>query len=317
MEVFDGHRALFRPLVTPAIAIGNFDGVHAGHRALLDAAVAAAAEIGGDAVALTFDPHPTAVLAPDRAPSLICGRSRRLELIGARGIDAAVVEPFTNELAATSPEAFVADILLGVMGARHIVVGYDFTYGHKAGGNIETLRAAGAERGFAVEVVDPVEVGGAVASSTEIRARIAAGDLAAAAALLGRFHDVDGVVVEGAKRGRELGFPTANLEVPVGLLPPAGIYATRVAVLDGNGGRYAAATSLGTNPTFGENAPLSFEAHLLDFDGDLYGKRLRVELVESLRPEKRFSDIAELVSAIEADVVKTREIIGGLATEDA
>jgi riboflavin kinase/FMN adenylyltransferase len=284
---------------------------------LLALAVRAAAERGGEPVALTFDPHPTAVLAPDRAPPLICSRARKLELLASRGISAAVVEPFTPQLAAMSPADFVSGVLAGALGARAVVVGYDFTYGNRAAGDTDSLRAAGAELGFAVHVVEPVEVGGAVASSTAIRGHIAAGELGAARRLLGRFHDVDGRVVEGERRGRAIGFPTANLEIEGGLLPPPGIYATRVEILgDGDGRRHAAATSLGTNPTFGPGAPLTFECYLLDFDGDLYGRRLRVELVEWLRPEERFSGVDELARAIAADVARTREVINSLAPEE-
>lgn len=316
MEVFNGHRALARKLA-PAIAIGNFDGVHTGHQALLDAAVRAAGDLGGDSVAFTFDPHPAAVLAPDRAPPLICSLERRLELIAARGISACVVEPFTPQLAALPPERFVSEVLVESLGVRHVVVGYDFTYGHRAAGDTDSLRRAGAEHGFAVEIIEPVAAGGAVASSTAVRRHIAAGELGAARALLGRFHDIDGVVVEGAGRGRELGFPTANLEVQSGLLPPPGIYAGRAEILPGHRRRYAAAISLGTNPTFGAGAPLTIEPYLLDFEGDLYGRRLRIELVSRLRPEKRFASAAELARAIEADVAQTREIINRLAPEES
>ena len=319
MQVFHGHRDASGRLQRPAIAIGNFDGVHLGHQALLDAAVRAAGDLGGDAVAFTFDPHPTAVLAPESAPPLICSVERRLELIAGRGITACVVEPFTAELARLSPERFVDDVLLGALGARHVIVGFDFTYGHRAAGDAASLRRAGDAEGFAVDVIEPVEIGGRAASSTAVRAHIGAGELAEARALLGRFHEIDGVVIEGERRGRELGFPTANLEVSSGLLPPPGIYATRAEILDGEPGsraRYPAATSLGTNPTFGADAPLTLEPYLLDFDGDLYGRRLRIELVEWLRPEERFSDVAALTRAIEDDVARTREIIEELAPEE-
>ena len=306
MEVFDGHRALARPLAAPAIAIGNFDGVHLGHRALLEAAVKAAGDLGGEAAVLTFDPHPAVVLAPERAPVLITTKRRKLELLAASGIDACILEPFTRELAALSPEQFVADVLVGALGARHVVIGYDFTYGHRRGGNAASLRRAGAEHGFAVEVIEPIGAGGQVASSSAIRRLVAAGDLAGAHQMLGRDHELEGVVTRGAGRGRELGFPTANIEIETELLPPPGIYATRARIVDGPG-VYGAATSLGTNPTFGPGA-LTLEAYLLDFEGDLYGRRLCLELVEWLRPERRFSEVDDLVAQIRDDVVKTRAI---------
>lgn len=214
MEVVRGHgsaRASAAARRGTAVAIGNFDGVHAGHRALIARARAIAARDGLAAVALTFDPPPAAVLSPHGMQPRVCSLARRLELLAEAGLDAAVVEPFTRELAALSPDAFVDDILLGALGARAIVVGYDFMYGHCRAGDTETLRAHGARAGAAVEVVAPVEVGGEVASSTKIRAYLRAGDLPGAERLLGRRWDLDGTVVHGAKRGRAIGVPTANI----------------------------------------------------------------------------------------------------------
>lgn len=310
MEIFDGHRALFRPLVTPAVAVGNFDGLHIGHQRLVDEAVAAAGELGGDAVVYTFDPHPARVLAPDRAPPLICSRDRKLELIADRGVSVTILEPFTRELSQTEPDDFLRQVFVRVLGARCVVVGYDFTYGRRAAGTVDSLRAFGAAHDIDVRVIDAVEAGGAAASSSAVRAAIRDGDMARARALLGRDADVDGTVVEGERRGRELGFPTANVDYRAELMPPTGIYATWVQVLDGDdpGRKHAAATSLGTNPTFGADKPVTLEAHLLDFDGDLYGHRLRVGFIERLRGEVQYQGVDALVQQIEADCAQTRTI---------
>jgi riboflavin kinase / FMN adenylyltransferase len=310
VEIFAGHRALFRPLAAPAVALGNFDGVHKGHARLLSAARAAADRLGGDAVAYTFEPHPARVLAPELAPPLITTTDRKLELLGEAGIDVCVLEPFDRALSEIAPEDFARQVLLEVLGARHLVVGYDFTYGHQRRGNVASLRAFGARHGVTVEVIDPVTVDGVAASSSKVRELVAAGDLAGARRLLGRDFDVDGRVVRGAERGRDLGFPTANLVVEGELLPAPGIYATRVRLLDDADGAWIeGAASLGTNPTFEESAPLSLEVHLLDWSGDLYDRRLRVAFVERLRGELRFESVEALVAEIRRDVERTRDVL--------
>jgi riboflavin kinase / FMN adenylyltransferase len=310
VEIFAGHRALFRPLAAPAVALGNFDGVHEGHARLLSAARAAADRLGGDAVVYTFEPHPARVLAPELAPPLITTTDRKLELLSGAGIDVCVLEPFDRALAEITPEDFARQVLLEVLGARQVVVGYDFTYGHQRRGNVATLREFGARHGVTVEVIDPVTVDGLVVSSSKVRELVAEGDLARARLLLGRDFDVDGRVVRGAGRGRDLGFPTANLALEAELLPAPGIYATRVRVLDDPAGAWLeGAASLGTNPTFGEGAPLVLEVHLLDFGGDLYDRRLRVAFVERLRAEQRFESAGALVAEIRRDVERTREVL--------
>lgn len=306
MDVIQGSRSLTTPLRAPVVAIGNFDGVHVGHRRLLELARERARQLGGQSVALSFDPHPAKVLAPRLAPPLICTPERKRELIAACGIDVLCLEPFDTHTAAQSADAFVATTLVGALGAREIVVGYDFTYGKGRSGNTQTLAAAGGEHGFAVSVVPQVTVHGLVASSTKIRELLHEGNVAGARLLLGRDFDVDGTVVRGAGRGRDLGFPTANVAVANELLPRPGIYATRVSV--GGGPWGAAATSLGTNPTFGAGA-LALEAHLLDFSGDLYGQSVRVAFVAWLRGEERFASVEALIEQIGADVVHTREAL--------
>lgn len=309
MEIFDGHRALLRPLSGPAVAIGNFDGVHRGHQELLGRAVAAARRLGGDAVCFTFEPHPARVLAPQLAPQLITSRDRKLELVEAAGIDVAVLEPFTRELASLSPDAFLRDIMVEVLGARHIVVGYDFTYGRKRSGSTEMLRAFGDQHGFTTEVVAAVEVDGIVASSTKVRNFISAGNMAGARLLLGRDFDVDGTVVRGDARGRQIGFPTANLRTAAELLPPSGVYAVRARLLDEAGGWLPGVANLGTRPTFEAGPSLTLEVHLFDFERDIYDRPLRVAFADKLRNERRFSGVDELVAQIRADAARAREIL--------
>lgn len=312
MEIFAGHQALFRPLASPAIALGNFDGVHRGHQALLAAAVRAAERLGGDSVVYTFDPHPAAVLAPASAPPLIIGRERKLELIAQAGISVCIIEPFTRELAALSADEFARTILVDIFGARHVVVGYDFSYGHQRGGNAQILRAFGQEHGFAVEIIERVSVDGVAASSTEVRELLRAGEVAGARAILGRWFDVDGTVVRGAGRGRTIGIPTANIAVGTTILPAGGVYAVRMTLLDDDGERRAVldgVANLGTNPTFTSGQALSLEVHVLDFCGDLYDRRVRVEFIDRLRGEIRFAGVDALVAQIHTDIGNARHIL--------
>jgi riboflavin kinase/FMN adenylyltransferase len=302
MKVHEGHRHVPR-LAAPCVAIGNFDGVHLGHRALLAAARARADQHGGTALALTFDPHPSVLLSPHLAPPAITSLARKLELIGESGIDATVVEPFTPELAALPADDFIEQLLVGAIGVRHVIVGYDFGYGHGRGGTTASLAAHGARRGFDVDVVERVTLGGETVSSTRIRGYLRGGDIAAARRLLGRDFDVDGVVVHGARRGAALGFPTANIrpDIPIALAP--GIYACW---LDDR----PAVASLGTNPTFTEHGgALVLEVHVLDFSGDLYDRRVRVRFAAHLRDEARFDSVDALVAQIRRDAADAREIL--------
>lgn len=322
MEIFDGHRALFRPLVAPAIALGTFDGVHRGHQQLIQATLAASRRLGGDAVVLTFDPHPVEVLAPQVAPPLLTSRERKLELLAEAGISACIVEPFTRELAALSAEEFARSILSDIIGARHIVVGYDFTYGHKRGGTTDTLRAFGAARGIEVEVIEPVAIpvdgDQVVVSSTRLRELVSAGRLAQARPLLGRDFEVEGTVIRGAGRGATIGIPTANIRPwsTRALLPKGGVYAVTAQILDADPGQPGAAApipgvaNLGTVPTFVEQGALSLEVHLFDFSENIYDKKLRVRFIERLRGEQRFDGVDALVRQIHADMERARNILG-------
>ena len=290
-----------------AVAIGNFDGVHVGHRALIRRARELAEAHDARAVALTFDPHPSALLAPQHAPVMLSSLARRIELLGEAGADAVVVEPFTRELAGRAPNAFVDDVLLEALRARAIVVGYDFTYGQGRSGTTDALRAHGNRAGVEVDVLAPVEVDGEVASSSRVRAHLRDGDLARAERLLGRRWDVDGVVVHGAKRGRALGIPTANIRPDSDLPLRAGIYAVTLGVE--SGAPKPAVASLGTNPTFVEGGGLVLEVHVLDFDGDLYDRHVRTTFVSRIRDEARFASVDALIAQIHQDIVTARAVL--------
>jgi riboflavin kinase/FMN adenylyltransferase len=298
---------------TPApplsLAIGNFDGVHLGHAALLAEARARAARRGGLSAVLTFTPHPARLFAPDRAPPLIMALARRLELVAAAGIDVAIVEPFTREFAAIEAPAFVRDVLARDLGARDVIVGYDFSFGRGRAGNAQALRELGTTAGLDVAVVPPVAIDGVPCSSSRIRELVATGETIAAARLLGRPFELEGVVQRGAGRGRGLGFPTANVAAEGQLRPKLGIYAARARVLDGPlaGTERAAALSVGTNPQF-DGATVTVEPYLLDFEGDLYDRRLRIEVGARLRGEQRFDSIDALIAQIREDVAQVRRL---------
>lgn len=302
-------------LTNGAIAIGNFDGVHLGHRALFDAAVRAARTSGGPCSALTFEPHPAKLLAPDYAPELICARPRKLELLAQAGVEDLIEQPFDAAFMATSPDDFVDRLI--ATGISAVVVGHDFTYGRARSGSVESLRRALEERGVRLHVVPAVTVNGLVVSSTKIREFILAGRVEAANMLLGRPFDLEGEVVRGEGRGRKLGWPTANLRTTNELLPKVGVYAVRALVRDERSGRawLQGAANLGLNPTFRPEggqagaAHLMLEVHLFDIAEDLYGKRLRVQFLHRLRDERRFPGVDALKEQIARDVETARRLL--------
>jgi riboflavin kinase/FMN adenylyltransferase len=299
-----------------AVTIGNFDGVHRGHQAVLGQLVDRARGAGLATVAITFDPHPLAVLYPERAPERLTTLEHRLELLAAAGLDAALVMEFTRELATWSPERFVADVLVGALHADLVVVGGDTRFGHRNSGDVDTLRTLGRQHGFAVEVVadlgDGVHVGRPRWSSTWVRELVAAGDVDTAAQVLGRPHRVTGEVVHGEHRGRLLGYPTANMSPDsVGVVPADGVYAGWLVVLGGETPeRLPAAISVGTNPTF-EDRQRRVESYVLDRDDlDLYGRTVAVEFVRRLRPTVRFDGVDALITQMANDVEQCRLVLG-------
>ncbi len=299
-----------------ALAIGNFDGVHLGHRELFGRARERAAARAAPAAALTFDPHPARVLRPALAPPLLTPLGRRLELMSECGLDAAVVQTFDLAYARTTATQFAERDLRGGLGVLDVVVGYDFTAGNERA-RVEALRPILAAAGIALHVVDPVTCDGLTVSSTKVREFLLEGKVEAAALLLGRFHDVEGAVERGDGRGRALGFATANLR-PEGLLPANGVYAVRAGLAPpggpvprlGDPGSYDAVCNVGVRPTVREEGPVLAEVHLLDFAGrDLYGERVRIAFVKRLREERRFPSLEALSAQIALDRGAAREAL--------
>ena len=296
-------------LARPVLAIGNFDGVHRGHRAVIDAARALARDQGVAALALTFEPHPRTFFSPKTAPFRLTPEPEKLAQLAQAGLDGAIVLGFGAALAAVEAEAFVADILIGRYGVSGVVVGFDFHFGRARAGSPAFLMASGARHGFKVEVVEPMRDEGDPISSTAIRNALAAGQVGHAAHMLGRPFGFTARVIHGDKRGRELGFPTANLELPDGAELAFGVYAVRAR----HGGQWLdGVASYGRRPTFDNGRPL-FEVHLFDFAGDLYGAELKVELAAYLRPELKFDGIAELIAQMHVDAAQARAVLSGAA----
>jgi riboflavin kinase/FMN adenylyltransferase len=303
------------PAEGSAVTVGAYDGIHLGHRALLADLVQAAAARGLVPAVVTFDRHPATVVRPDSAPPVLTDLDQKLELLASCGPARTLVVPFDRARADETAEDFVAEILVGCLGARLVVVGEDFHFGHGRKGDVALLTELGREAGFEVAGVRLSETGGAAISSTRIRQLLAQGDVAGAAALLGRPHEVRGPVVHGDGRGGpELGYPTANLALPPGLaLPAVGVYAGRLGRTDGS--THPAAISVGLRPTFYPDGPEGprtgplVEAHLLDFEGDLYGEAVRLQFVAHLRPERRFDSVADLVAEMDRDVARTRALL--------
>ena len=286
-----------------AVALGTFDGIHLAHRAILAAAVTQARASRLHAVACTFEPHPAEVLHPGQAPAPISTLAERLELLAESGVDATIVVEFTGELAVMEPEAFVKEVLLDRLHARDVVVGYNHTFGRGARGNARLLQELAGQLGFQAHVVPPLRLEGVPVSSSEIRSALRAGDVERARRYLGRSYSIAGQVVQGAGRGRGLGFPTANVNPDRGVLVAPGVYACRILV---EGEAHPAVVNVGMRPTFGETA-LVIEAHLLDFSGSLYGRQLRVEFVSRIREERRFPGPEALREQISRDIAAARQ----------
>ncbi|NOU29567.1 MAG: bifunctional riboflavin kinase/FAD synthetase [Polyangiaceae bacterium] len=298
-----------------AIAIGNFDGVHRGHRSVLEVTCGLAKERGSDPVVLTFDPHPGAVLGR-KTPAVLTPLWRKQDLVLSLGIAECIVQRFDLDFAALTPEAFVRSLLVEGLGADLVLVGYDFRFGHKRQGDLATLRDLGARHGFAVQVHDQVADAGGPLSSTRVREAVAAGDLQQVRALTGRDPALSGVVQMGAQRGRTIGFPTANLGTPEEALPPNGVYAVVVDTVQSTRMSTvvtqlsAGVMNLGHRPTVGSDPQPTAEVHLFSVppDADLYGERLLVHLVGKVRDEMKFPGLDALSAQIARDVVVAREM---------
>jgi riboflavin kinase/FMN adenylyltransferase len=288
------------------LTIGNFDGVHRGHAALLAEARQQARRLGTAAVGLTFEPHPIALLRPDQLLPALTTLEDRAALMQARGADEVLILRTTPDLLALSAAAFFEEVIRKRLAARALVEGYNFGFGHNRGGNVETLAELGRAAGIPLTVLPPLLVDGKPVSTSRVRDLVLQGDVHGAAALLGRPYRLHGVVIVGQRRGRTIGFPTANLERIATVVPGDGVYAVRAIV---DGAPWPAAANVGPNPTFGEDAR-KVEVHLIGFEGDLYGRALAVDFVERLRATRTFRSAAELVEQLRQDVEQARRIAG-------
>ncbi|MEZ4600202.1 MAG: bifunctional riboflavin kinase/FAD synthetase [Syntrophotaleaceae bacterium] len=305
MRIIRNLDELTEPLPNAVVTIGNFDGVHLGHREIFRKVVARSRELGGTSVVYTFVPHPLRVIKPRHAPPLISTYREKEILIEASCIDVLVCAPFDRKMAEMPAHLFVRDVLVEKIGVRHLVIGYDYLFGKGREGNAELLRRMGEHLNFSVEVLAPMTEGGEAFSSTRIRDMILQGEVKEVTGLLGRHFNFEGTVVHGFKRGVKLGFPTANLKTDKELLPKIGVYAVKVKwndrILDG-------VLNIGNNPTF-EAAGQFIEVHLFDFSEQIYGENLRIYFIQRLRDEMRFENSARLVHAIQQDIRKAREIL--------
>jgi riboflavin kinase/FMN adenylyltransferase len=307
MIVHEGYKNVPPQIRGGVVAIGNFDGVHKGHQALIGEAVKAAREKDLRAGVMIFEPHPREFFHPEESHFRLTPLKQKLAVFEKMGLDFVVVVPFDAALAKLEHFEFVDDVLAQGLDVRHVVVGYDFYYGRQRRGSPESMILAGIEYDFDVTVVPPVAEGGEVFSSTAIRLKLAQGDVAGAAAELGRRWRVRGRVIGGAKRGTGMGYPTANVPMPKGTELGHGIYAVRAHV---GGAVHDAAAYLGTRPTFDDGMPV-LEVFLLDFDGDLYGQEMEVEFIAFIREDRKFDSAEALVQQMDVDVAKVRDVLKG------
>jgi len=307
IPVFDDWQSAPAEWAGGVIALGNFDGVHRGHQVLVARAQQEARALDAPLVALTFEPHPRRYFVPDTGPFRLTLLPAKARLLEECGVQAVLAQRFDPAFAAITAQAFIDNVLLQGLGARHVVCGYDFTFGARRGGNVERLREMAAERAFGVTVLDPVTHEGEIYSSTRIREALRAGWASEASDLLGHHWEIEGVVEQGDRRGRTIGFPTANVALGEHLRPRFGVYAVRALV----GGQWRdGVANLGRRPTVGKLQE-NFEVHLFDFAGDLYGQVLRVQLIDFIRPEMKFSGLDALKAQIAADGEAARRLLAG------
>ncbi|HBA73339.1 MAG: riboflavin biosynthesis protein RibF [Geobacteraceae bacterium GWC2_55_20] len=305
MRIITGLEIFNKNFDKSVVTIGNFDGVHLGHVELFRRLKASSHSHNLPSVAVTFEPHPLKVLAPESAPGLITTFEQKVALISDAGVDCLAVVPFTIEMSQMTAESFVTKILCESLGMRHLIIGHDYAFGRGREGNYDTLERLGLELGFTLEDLEPVGDGEMVFSSTLVRSRMITGDMAAVSKILGRYHMISGTVVHGREIGHTIGFPTANISTRNELIPPDGVYAVIVMV---DGRLVKGACDIGINPTF-EGGQRTVEVFLLDFAGQIYGSEIAVYFVHRLRDVKKFPGAAELVKAIENDVEATRTVL--------
>ena len=312
---------------SPVLALGNFDGLHRGHVKIIERIQRGAAERGGTSLVLTFDPHPPRIVRPDKAPPLLMTKVQKLDALARAGVQGAAVVRFTREMSQWEPETFVRTVLVDWLRVAEFWVGADFLFGRERSGNFTLLRSLGATHGFRAEKIDPIRYKDFLVSSTRIRRLVSEGRVDEAGALLGHHYAIDGQVVEGAKRGRELGFPTANLVTHNELLPPHGVYATAITI---DGRLHPSVTNIGQRPTFGDQLATTVETHVIGADAaspitpspkpqapsphlDLYGRTLHLAFVQRLRDERKFPDLEALQEQIAADVRRATRLFDRLS----
>ena len=289
----------------PVLALGNFDGMHRGHLKIIERVRRGAEERGATAVAMTFDPHPSKIVRPDKTPPLLMTHPQKLDALARAGMHGVAIVRFTPALAQWDPERFVRTVLVEWLHVSEVWVGANFLFGHDRAGNFSTLRSLGARYGFRAEKIDPVRYKDFVVSSTRVRRLITEGRMDEAGALLGHYYTIGGTVVQGQHRGKGLGFPTANVCADNELIPPSGVYATTASV---DGAAFPSVTNIGTRPTFEAGQEIVIESHVLDFDKDLYGAKLKLGFVQRLRDEKKFDGVDALKAQIDADRARARDL---------
>lgn len=305
MKVYRSWKGIKEKHHNLVLGLGNFDGIHLGHQKLIKELVSTAKDIGGTPAVFTFYPHPLAILKPDNAPPMLLSQEAKQRMMAHLGVEVLLWVPFTLELAALTPEEFIRDVLHNELGVKAVFVGFNYTFGHKGLGTPEVLENYSSLYGYNVHVIPPFTVGGNTVSSTLIRHLLSDGEVTEARKYLGYCPFVEGPVVTGERRGRQLGFPTANLQLERGILVPAnGVYAVKVQV---DGDTCLGVANIGVKPTFhGQNGMRTIEVHLLDFVSDLYGKNIKVHFSRRLREERRFSSPTELVMQIQKDISAAR-----------
>jgi len=310
LESVQGTAGLKRELRRAVLTIGNFDGLHVGHRAIMRTVVARARDLGGEAVVYTFEPHPRKVLRPDQPPQLLTTLDQKIDLLDGMGVDVAIFEPFDREFAAMEPESFVREYIHRQIRPMEVYVGYDFRFGRDREGSMRLLTEMGPRLGFSVTIIPEVTIDGRDVNSTRIRELLSQGDVRETQRLLGRPFCTRGIIVEGRRRGRTLGFPTANIAPQNEVLPGAGVYAGYARFVDDGdpvrGEEFPAVTNVGWRPTFDDDMGFVAEAHLIDFEGDLYGRRIDLSFEHRLRSERKFAGPEELKTQIRKDVAEAR-----------
>ena len=307
MKIVRGTKNIRGPFTYPVVALGNFDGVHVGHQILFKKAAEIASDKKGTSIAFTFEPHPLKVIAPEKVPPLLTHFHKKMELIEACNIDSVICADFTRQFADQRPRDFSENILKGKIGAKEVVVGFDYAFGRGREGTIPYLKKMGEEFGFVVHVVDPFQLDGLTVSSSHVRELIEAGNMESARKFLGRHYSIVGPVISGHKTGQAIGFPTANIDTSKVQIPGTGVYAVRMIYQNNS---FGAVANIGFNPTFHRDR-LSVEVHIFDFNQVIYGKEVEVEFISRIRSEIEFKSKDELVVQIKKDIEEAKVLLEG------